>query len=100
MEKLLGGHKSEPQNLIIANVLYKSEILESWGRGIKLMIDECRRVNLPAPEFHSDGSTVWVIFRYKGNKAVPTSTRQLVKIYCCPLKHFACQNVQAKSAKM
>ncbi len=32
MEKLLSGHNSEPQNLIIANVLYKSEVLESWGR--------------------------------------------------------------------
>ena len=31
MEKLLSGHNSEPQNLIIANVLYKSEVLESWG---------------------------------------------------------------------
>ena len=34
LEKLLGGHSSEPPNLIIANVLYKSELLESWGRGI------------------------------------------------------------------
>ena len=27
-------HDSKPQNPIIANVLYKSKILESWGRGI------------------------------------------------------------------
>ena len=65
LEKLLGGHSSEPPNLIIANVLYKSELLESWGRGIKLMIDECRRVGIPEPEFHTDGSAVWVIFRYE-----------------------------------
>ena len=51
MEKLLSGHNSEPQNLIIANVLYKSEVLESWGRGIGLMISECRRVGIPDPEF-------------------------------------------------
>lgn len=31
IEKLLGGHNSEPQNLIVANVLYKSAVLESWG---------------------------------------------------------------------
>ena len=65
LEKLLGGHSSEPPNLIIANVLYKSELLESWGRGIKLMIDECRRVSIPDPEFHTNGSAVWVTFRYK-----------------------------------
>ena len=51
MEKLLSGHNSEPQNLIIANVLYKSEVLESWGRGIGLMISECRRVGIPTPNF-------------------------------------------------
>ena len=83
LEKLLGGHSSEPPNLIIANVLYKSELLESWGRGIQLMIDECHRVNIPAPEFHTDGSTVWVIFRYEKETAGqasdkhPTSTRQV-----------------------
>ena len=79
MEKLLSGHNSEPQNLIIANVLYKSEVLESWGRGIGLIISECRRIGIPDPEFHTDGNSVWVIFRYV-RKAVgynPTVTPQL-----------------------
>lgn len=49
LERLLGPHDSEPQNPIIANVLYKSKVLESWGRGIGLMINECRRVGLPSP---------------------------------------------------
>lgn len=78
IEKLLSGHNSEPQNLIIANVLYKSEVLESWGRGIGLMISECRRVGIPDPEFHTDGNSVWVIFRYT-HKTVgynPTATPQ------------------------
>ena len=79
MEKLLSGHNSEPQNLIIANVLYKSEVLENWGRGIGLMISECRRVNIPDPEFHTDGNSVWVIFRYtrKSMGFDPTVTPQL-----------------------
>lgn len=79
MEKLLSGHNSEPQNLIIANVLYKSEVLESWGRGIGLMISECRRVGIPDPEFHTDGNSVWVI------SAIPEklwgTTRQLPDSY-------------------
>ena len=79
MEKLLSGHNSEPQNLIIANVLYKSEVLENWGRGIGLMISECRRVGIPDPEFHTDGNSVWVIFRYTRTTVGydPTVTRQL-----------------------
>ena len=64
LQRLLGPHDSEPQNPIIANVLYKSKVLESWGRGIGLMISECRRVGLPDPEFHSDGAFVQVVFRY------------------------------------
>lgn len=79
IDKLLGGHNSEPQNLIIANVLYKSEVLESWGRGISLMINECRRVGIPDPEFHTDGSVVWVVFHYTRSTVGqhPTVTPQL-----------------------
>ncbi len=64
LERLLDVHDSHPQNPIIANVLYKSGVLENWGRGIKLMVDECRRVDIPDPEFHADGGFVWVVFRY------------------------------------
>lgn len=96
-EKLLGGHSSEPPNLIIANVLYKSELLESWGRGIRLMIDECRRAAIPDPEFHTDGSSVWVVFRYKSETAgqapdkYPTSIVRLIKMIgeqTCSLKEM------------
>ncbi len=64
MERLLGLHDSQPHNPIIANVLYKSTVLESWGRGIKLMVDECRRVGIQDPEFHCDGGFVRVVFHY------------------------------------
>ena len=92
MEKLLSGHNSEPQNLIIANVLYKSDVLENWGRGIELMISECRRVNIPDPEFHTDGNSVWVIFRYtrKTMEYDPTATRQLPDSYPTNGKSVAC----------
>lgn len=79
IERLLSAHDSQPQNPIIANVLYKSKILESWGRGISLMLNECRRISIPAPEFHTDGSFVWVIFRY--GISHPTSPRQVSDKY-------------------
>ena len=43
-ERLMQEHDSKPQNPIIANVLHKSKTLESWGRGIGTMVDECKRV--------------------------------------------------------
>lgn len=66
----------------------ESEVLESWGRGIGLIISECRRVGIPDPEFHTDGNSVWVIFRYTRRTVGydPTVTRQLPHKWreCCP----------------
>ena len=47
------------------------------------MISECQRVGIPIPEFHTDGNSVWVIFRYI-RKTVghnPTVTPQLPHSY-------------------
>ncbi len=89
IERLMQEHDSKPQNPIIASVLYKSKILESWGRGIVTMVDECKRVGLPAPEFNTDGNFVWVVFKYNRSNVVatpqlphsyPTATPQLRKV--------------------
>ena len=71
-------------------MLYKSDVLENWGRGISLMVNECRRVGIPDPEFHSDGEFVWVVFRYIRHMAGqaadttsadhPTSTPQVIRL--------------------
>ena len=88
VERLMQEHDSKPQNPIIANVLYKSKILESWGRGIGTMVDECKRVGLLAPEFKTDGNFVTVVFRYNRNGVNlqlvnnnPTSTQQVPNKY-------------------
>ena len=65
IEKLKSEHGSDPQNPLIATVLYKRKMLESWGRGISLIMDECRKAGLPEPEFKADSSQVKLIFRYK-----------------------------------
>ncbi len=72
IERLMEEHDSKPQNPIIANVLYKSKILESWGRGISTMVGECKRVGLPAPEINTDGNFVWVVFKYNRSSVVAT----------------------------
>lgn len=65
VEKLKSEHNSAPQNPLIANVLYKRKFLESWGRGVKLMMDECRKAGLPEPEFKTDATGVKLIFQYR-----------------------------------
>jgi len=69
-------HRSEPQNPMISSVLYKRKLLENWGRGISLMIEECKKANLPEPEFKVNGNFVVVTFHYGSQN--PTSTPQVV----------------------
>lgn len=33
LENIKSEHRSEPQNPLIADVLYKRGVLENWGRG-------------------------------------------------------------------
>ena len=65
LEKMMAEHESKPQNPLIATVLYKRKVLESWGRGIGLMISECRREGLPEPIYKTDADSVRLIFRYE-----------------------------------
>lgn len=65
LEKIKSKHGSKPQNPVIADVLYMRKILESWGRGISLIMDECQKANLPEPEYQIDSDEVKLIFRFK-----------------------------------
>ena len=47
------------------------------------MVDECRRVGIPDPEFHADSGFVWVVFHYTRITVGynPTVTPQLPHSY-------------------
>lgn len=85
-ERLLRSHDSEPQNPVIANVFNKSKVLESWGRGIGLMVSECRRVRLPDPEvafgrgFCAGGVSLCMGYCWTNPHSYPTSKKVLVVI--------------------
>ena len=36
--------------------------LESWGTGMSRMVDACKAVGLPEPEYGTDGGFVWITF--------------------------------------
>lgn len=55
-------HRSYPQNPIIADTLYLTAFLESWGTGVKRIVDACKEVGLPEPEYGTDGGFVWITF--------------------------------------
>ena len=63
IEKLLTKHPSKPYNPDIANALFRSGYIESWGRGTLKMINECIQFGIPQPKFFYDMSGFWVEFR-------------------------------------
>ena len=94
VDKLKSEHKSSPQNPLIANALYKRGYLETWGRGIKLIMDECHEAGLPEPEFKADSVDTMLVFRYKAGEIGqesdkhPTSTRQVPDKYPTSLEQL------------
>ncbi len=63
IEKLLDKHPSKPYNPDIANALFRSGYIESWGRGTLKMINECVQFGIPKPKYFYDMSGFWVEFR-------------------------------------
>jgi ATP-dependent DNA helicase RecG len=63
IETLLEKHASKPFNPDIANALFRSGYIESWGRGIAKMTEQCFNYGLPAPIFMFKSSGFWVEFR-------------------------------------
>ena len=55
-------HESFPYNLKIAQVLYLTTYLESWGSGVKRMIDLCEAQHVADPEYRLGENTVSIIF--------------------------------------
>jgi len=58
VETIKQSHHSFPQNQTIADVLFKTTFLESWGSGVGRMVDACREANLPEPEFNQNARSI------------------------------------------
>ena len=63
INNLLKEHSSRPFNPDIANVFFRSGYIESWGRGIRKMMELCVAKGLPRPSYLVEGSDFWVVFR-------------------------------------
>lgn len=63
VKNLLEKHASRPYNPDIANSLFRSGYIESWGRGTIKIINECTKAGIPEPVFTYDSSDISVEFR-------------------------------------
>ena len=62
MEELRAGNMSELRNPTIAKVMYSRKTVETWGRGIKLILDECAKAKLPEPKIIAVGGYTKTVF--------------------------------------
>jgi ATP-dependent DNA helicase RecG len=63
IENLLTKHPSIPYNPDIANALFRSGYVESWGRGTLKMMKECDDAGIPQPTYFYDMSGFFAEFR-------------------------------------
>lgn len=70
-ESIKEPHESYPYNLKIAEALYKSTYLESWGSGAKRIMDACREQGVEEPSWRWDGGFVIVTFQRPSYKLIP-----------------------------
>ena len=59
---LMKPHSSHAQNPLIAQVMYFSKYLETWGRGIELMQEQCEDAHVAAPLFSVEAGCFRVTF--------------------------------------
>ena len=69
-ETIKEPHESYPYNLKIAEALYKSTYLESWGSGAKRIIDACREQGVEEPVWQWIGGFVIVTFKRPNNAEI------------------------------
>lgn len=54
LDSLKKQHPSIPRNPIIADVCYKSGLIDTWGRGTLKIINSCKEAGLPAPDIKEE----------------------------------------------
>ena len=56
------SHSSYPYNPIMAEVLYRTTFLESWGSGAFRIMEACKAQNAPEPKWSINGGFICVTF--------------------------------------
>ena len=61
-ETIKQSHGSYPYNPVIAEVLFRTTFLESWGSGASRIIDACKAQDVPEPTWSINGGFICVTF--------------------------------------
>ncbi len=61
-EALKREHASRPRNLLIADVFFRRGLIERWGRGTQVIVEECQRAGCSEPSYRVSGGCFVVTF--------------------------------------
>ena len=62
-ETLMEPHDSIPYNPDIANVFYRMGYIETWGRGVQKICDECRTLGAELPKYEVLRNSIRLYFK-------------------------------------
>lgn len=79
-ETIKNAHASYPYNPLIAEVLFKSSFLESWGSGVSRMVDACRAQGVAEPDYEESAGFVRVVFRRTTGKTTEKATERILRL--------------------
>lgn len=60
-DKLFMKHSSKPYNPKLANIFFKSGMLEAWGRGFEKIKEACNEYGGPLPEYEINETGIMVL---------------------------------------
>ena len=60
-DKLFMKHSSKPYNPKLANIFFKSGMIEAWGRGFEKIKEACDLYDGPLPEYEINESGIMVL---------------------------------------
>ena len=93
------NHVSQPRNELLADVFFKAGLIETWGRGTILMMEECRAHKLPDPIFREESGGFSVsLFNtsYKSELQIPGLTPRQQQIVEFVMKNGSITNEQCR----
>ena len=76
-------HPSVPRNKKIAEILYYAGMIEQWGSGTRMMVEECRAAGMPPPVFEQVHG-FRVVFRKKPARTLEAGSAVAPQV---PLKY-------------
>jgi ATP-dependent DNA helicase RecG len=59
---LFEKHGSRPHNPLLATTIFRTGMIETWGRGIEKIVDGCNRIGAPLPKFETMGGDMSIEF--------------------------------------